>query len=379
MEGAPAAGPRIHAKRARPARPRDTMDYSQIQINNYNELVKLPWFDMRDDARLKLKADAGVPPVLDFHAHLGWSYFGGRVVPYDTQHNGEARQYYDYSKTPVNLDRDEHPFKSEADGITVDIALILMRCPPIARTQTAANLLEEMDRFNSVATCLHPIEIPLRSRHAYQTVTTCRKYDRLIAFAGVHPWTRWKKLRLEWQLSQGAMGLKYHPEFQFSPPDTRGAMDLFALCRDRGVVVQAHSGATGTEPGWMQKLSHPDRYRKAAKEFPDLKIVLAHTAIIHYEAAIAMAREFENIYVDTSGQGVPVLQKIFKEVPRHKILYGSDWSFFPLGVPLARSLVALDGFPDAFKEDYLFRNACRLLGLDEQALAAGRVVRKIKH
>ena len=352
------------------------MDYSSIQLNNYKELVKLPWFELREDGRLKVKADAGVPPILDLHAHLGWSYFGGRVVPYDSLSDGEALQYYDYSKNPISLDKDEHPLKSEADGITVDIALILMRCPPIARTQTAANLLEEMDRFNTVATCLHPIEIPFRSRHAYQTVTTCKKYERLIAFAGVHPWTRWKKLRLDWQISQGALGLKYHPEFQFTPPDSRGAMDLFAMCRDRGLVIQAHSGATGTEPGWMQKLSHPDRYRKAVEAFPDLKIILAHTAIIHYEAAIAMARAYENVYVDTSGQGRPVLRQIFDQVPAHKILYGSDWSFFPLGVPIARSMAALDGYPEAFKDDYFFRNGCRLLGLDEDAFRTGRVTRK---
>jgi predicted TIM-barrel fold metal-dependent hydrolase len=351
------------------------MDYSSVKINNYKELVKLPWFELRGDGRLTLKQDSGVPPILDVHTHFGWSYFGGRVVPYDTLHQDEAQQYYDYSSNPVNLDKDEHPLKSEADGITVDIALIIARCPPKARTQTAANMLEEMDRFNTVASVVLPIEIPLRSRHAFQTVSTCKKHERLIAFAGVHPWTRWKKLRLDWQISQGVLGLKYHPEFQFCPPDTRGALDLFAMCRDAGLVIQAHSGATGTEPGWMQKLSHPDRYRKAVEQFPDLKIILAHTAIIHYKAAVAMAREYENVFVDTSGQGVPVLREIFDEVPRHKILYGSDWSFFPLGVPIARSMAALDGYPEDFKQDYFYRNACRLLGLDAAAFANGRVVK----
>lgn len=352
------------------------MDWMNIQINNYNELVKLPWFEMDGNGRLQVKMDSGVPPILDVHTHLGWSYFGGRVVKYDELQPGGAQQYYDYNNNPVNLDADGHPFKSEADGITVDIALIIMRCPPKAATQTAANLLDDMDKFNTVASVALPIEIPARSRHAYQTIITCEKHERLIAFAGVHPWTRFKKLRLDWQMEHGAIGLKYHPEFQFCAPDKKGALELFGMCHERGLVVQAHSGSTGTEPGWMQKLSHPDRYRAVIEKYPGLKIILAHTAIIHYKDAIAIARQYPNVYVDTSGQGVPALREIFDNVPRDRILYGSDWTFFPLGVPIARSMAALEGYPEEFKEDYFYRNAARLLGIDEAAFRQGRVVRE---
>ena len=347
------------------------MKYEEMTFNSYYELTKLPWFEMR--GRLRLRHDADVPPILDAHTHLGWSYFGGRVIEYQKLYDREAPQYYDYAENPVDLNQDEHPLKSEADAITVDIALILTRCPPKAKYQTAANLLEEMDRFNTRASVVLPIEIPFRSRHAYQVVTACKPHERLIAFCGVHPWTGYKKLRMDWQVGEGAIGLKYHPEFQFCPPDSKGAMELFEMCAARGLPILAHSGSTGTEPGWMQQLSHPDRYRAAAAAFPELKIVLAHSSIKYFRSAINMAKKYPNIYLETSGQGVPALREIFKNADEDRIMYGSDWTFFPLGVPIARSMVALQKSSDEFKEKYFYKNAVNLLGLDEDAFLDGHI------
>lgn len=355
------------------------MKFDNVKINNYNELVKLPWFQIRDDGKMAVKPGTGVPPILDIHTHLGWSYFGGRVVEYQRQFP-ETVQYYDYSNAEVDLHKDLHPTKKEADGITWDIAFILFRCPPAAKTQTAANMLEEMDRFGVVSSVISPIEVPIRSRHAYQCCMATQPHERLNFFAAVHPraFKKHKKLRLDWQLSQGAVGLKYHPEFQFTPPDTKGAFELFEMCSEHNMVILGHSGSTGTEPKWMQKLSAPERYIPVIEKFPNLKIILAHTAIIHYEEAIRIAKKYPNVYLETSGQCIPVLRKVFDEFDRERVLYGSDWTFFPLGVPIARAMAALEGYPQELKENYFWRNAVRLLGFDEKKFREGRVVKKKK-
>lgn len=352
------------------------MNLEHAKFNTYADLAKLPWFDFNGDGKLRVKPGEGVPPILDAHTHLGWSYFFGGVVDYQRL-APEVGQFYNYVDMPVEMDKDEHPTKAESDKVTWDIVFMLFRCPPIARTQTAANLLVDMKLFGVVGAVVLPIELPIRSRHAYQCVVNCKPHDSLLCFAGVHPWTRFKKLRLDWQVENGAWGLKYHPEFQFNPPDTKGALDLFGMCAERGLPVLGHSGSTGAEPQWMQNMSMPDRYRAALKAHPKLKMILAHAGIRYYEQALAVAGDFPNqVWLETSGQGAPVLKRLLAEFDPSRILYGSDWTFFPMGVPIARSMIALEGFSDEVREGYFFRNLARLLDLDEDAAARGAIVRK---
>jgi hypothetical protein len=351
------------------------MDFENIKLDNYYDLVKLPWFEKNGDGRIQIKPEMGVPPILDAHTHLGWSYFMGGVIDYQKL-TSEAEHLYNYMDSPFDLEKDEHPTKAEAGMMTRDIALIPFRCPPIGRTQTAINLLHDMDLFNTIAAVSLPVEIPLRSRHAYQTVVACKPHERLIAFAGVHPWTRFKKLRLDWQQEQGAMGMKYHPEFQFNPPDTKGAIDLFSMCAERGLPVLAHSGSTGSEPKWMQNLSRPDRYREALKNIPALKLILGHSGIHNYDEAIKVANDFpEQVWLETSGEGMSVIRKILNKYDVSRVVYGSDWTFFPLGVPIARSMAALEGYPQEVKEGYFFRNMVDLLDLDENGFLQSRIIK----
>lgn len=357
---------------------REPMGLEDIKLERYDDLVKLPWFEKREDGRMMIKPGSGAPRVLDTHTHLGWSYLGGAVIDYEKFHE-KTLQYYNYDNAPVTFERDGHPNTSELNAMTFDIALIVLRCPPQAKTQTAANILEEMDRFGYAASVILPIEIPLRSRHAYQCVTTCAKHERLISFAAVHPLTKYKKLRLDWQVSQGAIGLKYHPEFQFCPPDAKGAVELFGMCAERGLPVMGHSGATGREPKWMQKLAEPERFIPALEAHPKLQLIFGHTGIIHNDRVIAIAKRFpDQVWLETSGQGVQNIRHILDSYDKQRVLYGSDWSFYPLGVPMARSLVALESYPAEVAEDYFHANAARLLGFDPKETAKGNLVRVSK-
>ena len=70
------------------------MDFSSLQIRRMSELDRLPWFEKDDAGQLRLKAGAGVPPVLDIHAHVGWSY--GFARPVDYRSRGKVIYLYDY-------------------------------------------------------------------------------------------------------------------------------------------------------------------------------------------------------------------------------------------------------------------------------------------
>lgn len=354
----------ITLARKRPGAGGGGMDLEKIEIRTINDLVKLPWFEFGEDGRLRVKRGAGVPEIIDDHSHLGWSYYFGGVVDH-LDGSQPVRYFYNYDEPQDIMNGRGHPTAPEKKLIERDIYMILFRCPPISRAQNVPNLLDEMDRMNVSHICLLPVEIPLRSRHARQTFEAAATSERLIPFAGVHPQTPSYEKRIRDMAAQGARGLKYHPEFQFCPPDNKRAMRIFAVCEELGLPVLAHSGCTGAEPPWMQKLASMDRYRVIFESFPKLPFILGHAGLRFVPEALAYAKEFEQVYLDLSGQPANVTKEIINGADVNKILYGSDWAFYPMAVTLARTLVATEGMPEA-RQKILHDNAHKLLHLDKK-------------
>lgn len=336
------------------------MDIEKLNVRTLDDFVKLPWFE-KDEIGLRLKKDAGLPPIIDVHTHLGYSYFFSRWI--DLNKKTDVTYFYDYNTPQDVLFGKDHPTDAERKAMTNDINFIIVRRPAMGMTHTLPNITDEMDRFGFRHCVSLPIEIPLRSRHAHHVLSTCRGQDRVIPFAAVHPWAHNPRKRLEWFISQGCRGLKFHPEFQFHPPDSRLAMRIFGFCEEMNVVVLAHTGSTGVEPAWMRKMSDLPRFRPIMERFPNLKIVLGHTGIRFVDEAIAYSREFPNVYLEISGQPVNTIKKIIAEADNDRILFGTDWPFYPLAVELGCLLVATEG-NDVVRNKILHDNAARLLKLD---------------
>jgi uncharacterized protein len=340
------------------------MELGKIEVKTYNDLSKLPWFELAEGGRIRVKPGAGVPNIVDDHSHLGWSYFFGGVINH-LDASKPVWYFYNYDEPQDVLNEKGHPTEAEKKMIEHDIYMMLFRCPPIARAQTVPNILAEMDELNVTHTCLLPIEIPLRSRHARQTFAAVADTPRLIPFAAVHPQTPTYEKRIRDMVLQGARGLKFHPEFQFCAPDSKRAMQIFEVCESLGLPVLCHSGCTGTEPPWMQKLAGIERYRVIFKTFPKLSFILGHAGLKNVPEALDYAREFEQVYLDLSGQPVYVIEDVIANADINRILYGSDWAFYPMAVMLARTLVATEGKGDA-RQKILHDNSYKLLHLDKE-------------
>ena len=340
------------------------MGLDKIEIRTYADIAKLPWFKIGVDGELRIDPGAGVPEIIDDHSHFGWSYYFGGVVNL-LDGSRPLRYFYNYDTPQDVLDEKEHPYPEEKKMIEKDVYLILFRCPPISRTQTVPHLLNEMDRFNVKHICISPIEIPIRSRHARQTFAACSTCaDRLIPFAAVHPYTPSYEKRIRDMVGQGARGFKYHPEFQFVAPDNKRALRVFALLEELGLPVLCHSGFTGTEPKFMQKLAALERYRVIFESFPKLNFILGHSGLKNVREALAYAKEFPQVYLDLAGQPARMIKEIIANADADRILYGSDWAFYPMAVTLARTLVATEGMPDV-RRKILHDNAARLFKLDK--------------
>lgn len=343
------------------------MDFDALRIRRMCELDRLPWFEKAGDRRIRLRPDAGLPPVIDVHSHLGWSQGFGRAINMSarTEH---VDYFFDYEADQDLLNEESHPTPAERASFARDFMLVPIRTSRQRKTHTLANFAAEISLFNYRSVYVSPIEIPVCSRHATETAKACRLDNRFVPFAAVYPrpWGPKKEAHLDRLLAMGARGVKFHPEFQFTAPDEPHAMKLFEWCAAHDLPVLVHCGYGGSEPASMKRRAEPERYRAMLQAFPNLRVILGHTGLSVRTRTIEVAREFaEHAWVDVSGQAVPGIREILSKLDPTRILYGSDWPFYPLSVALARLLVATESQPDV-RAAILHDNAVRLFGLDGQ-------------
>ena len=343
-----------------PLKPKHIED---LGIRHMSELDRLPWFKKNEAGDLCLRPDAGIGPIIDTHSHLGWAYGLGRSV--DMTRKCKMQYFYDYERDQDVLFTQDHPTSEEGSSITREGIKVFLRTPERNRTNTAANLSLEMDRMNYRNIVLLPIEIPHQSRHAHDTLQAAKLDPRFIAFGAVHPksWGPEKIAQLEAQRKTGIKGIKFHPEMQLIAPDDPNMMSLFEWCQANNLIVYAHIGYTGREPGFMKKKSEPQLFEKPLQAFPKLRFVFAHTGVRLMDETLEVARRHEDqVWLDISGRSASNIAYILQRYNTEKIMYASDWPFMPLAIMVARGLVATETCPQ-LRERFFSGNAARLLEL----------------
>lgn len=322
--------------------PENTRDRAILRMS---ELDRLPWFSKDESGVLQLRAGADVPPILDCHTHVGWSLGAGAAI--DMTARGSVSYYFDHEIPQNLLNVQMHPTAEEAKTVSREGFKALLRTPERNKTHTAANLIAEMDNFQHGHSVLLPLVFPMPSKHLEQTQAAAQLDKRLLPFACIHPkrWSDAKAEQLGGMFPHKVRGLKFHPVIQLMPPDSPDAMRLFEWCAENNVVVLSHTGFTGREPAFARACSEPERFSAPLREFPKLKMIFAHTGSrARFPETLAVAKQHrDQVWVEFSGQPVPNIKTLLDEYPHEKIVYGSDWPFYPLAVSLARFLVATAG------------------------------------
>lgn len=162
----------------------------------------------------------------------------------------------------------------------------------------------------------------------------------------------------------GFKGLRVIPWLWELPPNHRRYYPLYAECVELGVPFCTQVGHTGplrsSEPG--RPIPYLD---DVALDFPELTIVAGHIGYPWTEEMVALARKYENVYIDTSAytaRRYPAeLVRYLRADGRHKVMFGSN---FPMIAP-GRALEHLDALEldDEARELFLESNARRVFGL----------------
>lgn len=208
-----------------------------------------------------------------------------------------------------------------------------------------------------------------RAQNDYLIDAVRRYPDKLIGFACVQPLDAGDAKELDRCLSAGLMGLG-----ELSPDGQRYDIEDKWVLADSVQVLQQHDRPLLTHSS--EPIGHaypgkgtvvPERLLKLARNFPDLKIVLAHWGggLPFYELMPEVREVLRNVYYDSAASTYLYSFDVFPVVARlagaERILWGTDFPLLSQSKFLRR--VRESGLGERELELVLGGNAQRLLRL----------------
>ncbi len=348
--------------------------YGMLRFQGYRGLATLPYFELDRTGQLRVTVE-GLPRIIDFHTHVGMALLFAPAL--GLQRRTPRTQYFldcDREEPGCNFDLDVYinaNFTTAAhDDLSREARNQLLFGSRAAQTHTIPNLLAEMDAMGVDRAAVLAIAAGLPfGDHLTETwrdaIAEAHAGDRLLLFASVHPRDgNWREA-LRTSARRGARGLKIHPEMQRLFPDDDRMMEIYGECERLGLPVIFHAGRSGIEPGFMRPYALPRRFVRGIEAFPRVQFVLGHAGARDVADALPLAKRYPNVWLEIAGQGVSSLHNLRAEVGPGKLLFGTDWPFYPLAATLAKVLLITEGKP-AEREAILRGNAERVF-----ALAAG--------
>ncbi|HXG53140.1 MAG TPA: amidohydrolase family protein [candidate division Zixibacteria bacterium] len=156
-------------------------------------------------------------------------------------------------------------------------------------------------------------------------------------------------------------GIKLHPEIEFFDPNEAELMEpVYEAARRYRVPIIFHTG--------MSSKASPGVIAELAARYRDVPVILGHMGVSEYvKLAVAVARQHENIFLETSVVGwMPLLLEAFRGVGSTKILFGSDHPYNPLPMEIDKIAKHVAGAAKLDREDLEKVLARNLLGIVKQ-------------
>ncbi len=340
-----------------------------LRFRGYRGLAELPWFELDEAKRLRLVLDE--PPAgIDLHTHLAmWMLFAPAVDLLRRTGRVSYRLDCDAEEPGCPLDLDVYlnaNFTAEAlADLRRELRDQLWRGSEASHTYTIPNLLEELDRMGFEQAAVLPIAWGLPfgddlTAAWLDALGRARARPRLVPFASVHPRDGGWPEKLRGYAARGVRGVKLHPEMQRFYPDDPEAMAIYAECEQLDLPVIFHAGRSGIEPRFLRRYAVIRRYEAPVAEFPGVRFLFGHAGARDAADALRLARERPNVWLEIAGQGVSALHRMLEDLGPKRLVFGSDWPFYPLAATLAKLLIVTEGRPEA-RRAILRENALALL------------------
>lgn len=151
------------------------------------------------------------------------------------------------------------------------------------------------------------------------------------------------RIKMKLQLS----GLKLHPMVECFRPDHPFFDRFFDKANELNLPILIHTGDGFSSPGLISKI---------AKKHSKLPIILGHLR----EGALSMIKQFDNIYVETSGT-MPVFVEQAIDIDENRILFGSDIPYYRFPTQIA--IIEASQITQKAKQKVLYENFQKLFTL----------------
>jgi uncharacterized protein len=345
------------------------MDESQTHFRDCYALKELPYFKLNERGKLSL-ALPDCPPIVDFHTHLGFFFMVAPPIEYGRR-TTQVKHNFPERRAQVDLDvySGVNLARIRRNGVFSDyVRSVFTNSGPNA-TYTVPNLLSEMDRMGVEKSVVLALDLAFGSNITDAYLDCCSGSDRLVVFSGVNPFGRDPEKKIDDSIERGALGLKVHPYAHQAPPDHPKVMKMLKYWNRTGLPVLFHTAFNGLEPSFLRRFASMEFYEKPIRSFPETIFVLGHAGMNYYDEAIRLAKTYDNVWLEIDGQPPQHIRKIVDELGPDRILFGTDWPFYPIVLPLAKTLVATEGDPDT-RRKILSGNAFRLLDMAKKSAAA---------
>jgi predicted TIM-barrel fold metal-dependent hydrolase len=227
------------------------------------------------------------------------------------------------------------------------------------RRHHAADIIRSMDTFGVDRSVAIPFPVVDDYRKEHDEIgAAIRDYPgRFVGAACLNPFIVQADFRDEVRRCReqyGFRALKFQPQYQALNPLLETSAFLFETAIDNDMALIVHTG-TGIP------FSLPSMYLLAAKEYPTLKIILAHCGGggIFLGEAIVAATLFPNIYLELSSLMPHQILEVLQRVSSQRVMAGSD---LPENLSIEMSkILQLDISADD-KRNILSGTACRVFG-----------------
>ena len=329
--------------------------YGVHRYRGYRGLADLPYFDLDPNGSLRCIVE-DLPPVIDFHAHLGMSLLFAPEIDW-LAGSERVRHFLDCDARSPGCDLDLDVYvnanfsEEDLDSLRSETIAQATWGSAAAATHTIPNLVREMDAMGVQNAVILPISLGLpfgddSSERWASAINASGQAGRLLPGATIHPRDPNRVESLRQQAARGASALKLHPAVQRFYPDSRDLDPVYAECGRLGLPVFFHGGRAGIEPEYTHRFTVIRHYEDAVARHPEVDFILGHGGARDVADAIPLAQAYPNVWLGIHGQGISVLREMIDRVGSGRLLFGSDWPFYHLGASLAKVLIVTEGRPD---------------------------------
>jgi predicted TIM-barrel fold metal-dependent hydrolase len=329
--------------------------YGELRFRGYRGLAELPWFELDSNGVLRNVA-TDLPQAIDMHCHFGISLLMAPDI--DLQQRTERVIHLldcDATEPGCELDLDVYINRNFDEQALNDLwwgaAAQGLWGSAAASTQTIPNLIAEMNATGVASAAILPIAFGLPfgddlTERWLTAIDQSGEKDRLLAGCSVHPQDPSRLGKLQAYAAAGARLVKFHPTMQRTYPDADVMMQLYGECERLGLIVFFHCGRAGIEPESTHRFALPRHYEAAIEAFPKLQFVLGHAGARDIATALPLVERYQNVWLDTHGQGVTTLHDMLDRTGGERMLFGTDWPFYHLAASLAKLLIITEGRAD---------------------------------